>query len=189
MTIPPFCPEPSCRFHSQDHPNIKWFRTAGSYYTKAFRTVRRYLCLHCGKWFSDQTFSLDYFVRSMSTGTLSSIEENRRSKLTFMIWVSSRKIKKRNQNRSTTPWTTGWAVSPGQEWAEWISYSSATLAIERLFSIISLNISTFFSGLIRFLCIATFPSLLKHIAPAYLFQCSCLSISRWTSTYHNNLSF
>ena len=63
MTIPPFCPEPSCRFHSQEHPDIKWFRTAGCYYAKAFGTVRRYLCLHCGKWFSDQTFSLDYFVK------------------------------------------------------------------------------------------------------------------------------
>ena len=62
MSLYPFCPNPRCRLHLE-HPGPRWFRTKGTYRTRAFGLVRRFRCRSCGKTFSSQTFSVDYFAK------------------------------------------------------------------------------------------------------------------------------
>ncbi|MDQ7795902.1 MAG: hypothetical protein RDU47_03905, partial [Spirochaetia bacterium] len=57
-----FCPNPACAYH-QHAPKERWFVAAGFYVTKTFGKVQRFRCLACGKYFSTQTFSLDYFAK------------------------------------------------------------------------------------------------------------------------------
>ena len=62
MFVPPFCPYSTCRNHIE--PTIPfWFRPYGFHLTKAFGPVPRFKCLHCGKTFSTQTFSIDYYAK------------------------------------------------------------------------------------------------------------------------------
>lgn len=58
----PFCPNPSCaqHFRSTESPMGKWYQAAGWYSTKSFGHVRRFRCRVCGRWFSQQSFSIDY---------------------------------------------------------------------------------------------------------------------------------
>ena len=65
MPKPHFCPNPSCDCHSLDPPTSgdHWYRKNGFYPTGAFGSVQRYKCLHCGRGFSDQTFSIDYYAK------------------------------------------------------------------------------------------------------------------------------
>ena len=61
---PPFCARARCIHHqphssSPYHDYVPW----GSYHTNAFGTVPRYRCTSCGKTFSRQTFSLDYYAK------------------------------------------------------------------------------------------------------------------------------
>ena len=59
----PHCTNPRCPFFHHDNPDdSSWRRDFGSYETKAFGTVPRYQCKLCGKTFSTQSFSLDYWV-------------------------------------------------------------------------------------------------------------------------------
>ena len=60
---PPFCPNPTCPYHQPRHHEEKWFTPNGTYHTDTFGVVRRYICLHCGKGFGEQTFSLDYYAK------------------------------------------------------------------------------------------------------------------------------
>jgi len=67
VTIPPFCPNPACRYH---HPRelrltrtSPWYHKDGYYHTRCSGTVRRFVCTACGTRFSAQTFSLDYGVK------------------------------------------------------------------------------------------------------------------------------
>ena len=60
---PQFCPRISCVNHFPGSARGKWFRSAGSYETIAFGTVPRFVCVVCGKYFSTQTFSLDYYSK------------------------------------------------------------------------------------------------------------------------------
>ncbi len=57
-----FCPNPACAYH-QHAPKERWFVAAGFYVTKTFGKVQRFRCQACGKYFSTQTFSLDYFAK------------------------------------------------------------------------------------------------------------------------------
>ncbi|PKL06966.1 MAG: hypothetical protein CVV51_14855, partial [Spirochaetae bacterium HGW-Spirochaetae-7] len=57
-----FCPNPACAYH-QHAPKERWFVAAGFYVTKTFGKVQRFRCSFCGKYFSTQTFSLDYFAK------------------------------------------------------------------------------------------------------------------------------
>jgi transposase-like protein len=57
-----FCPNPDCIYH-QHAPTERWFVAAGFYMTKTFGKVPRFRCSACGKYFSSQTFSLDYFAK------------------------------------------------------------------------------------------------------------------------------
>lgn len=58
----PFCPNPECSYH-QVAPQERWFVALGSYHTQCFGEVPRYRCKACGRIFSSQTFSLDYFAK------------------------------------------------------------------------------------------------------------------------------
>ena len=62
MDLYPFCPNPACRLHGA-HPRPGWFRPKGYYPTGAFGLVRRFRCRECGRTFSSQTFSVDYFAK------------------------------------------------------------------------------------------------------------------------------
>lgn len=63
MSSPLFCPHRGCRYHSQVPTHTRWYHVAGYYQTKAFGRVRRFRCLGCGHYFSEQTFSLDYYIK------------------------------------------------------------------------------------------------------------------------------
>jgi transposase-like protein len=60
---PPHCPNPDCRFHHA-RPEPWRYRRHG-YYQRDARPhrIRRYLCLHCRKSFSSQTFSTTYYLK------------------------------------------------------------------------------------------------------------------------------
>ena len=62
-TIPPFCPNPKCRFHAlQSDP---WPLSRFGIYTRQRppHTVQRYRCNECGRTFSDQTFKSTYWLK------------------------------------------------------------------------------------------------------------------------------
>ena len=60
----PHCTNPECsNFHRTEYSDISWRQRFGSYKTKAFGTVPRYLCKQCGTTFSNQSFSMDYYVK------------------------------------------------------------------------------------------------------------------------------
>lgn len=65
MKKPPFCPSSICPHHHSPPKGVKWFRRAGTYETDTFGTVQRFKCLTCGKGFSVQTFSLNYFAKKI----------------------------------------------------------------------------------------------------------------------------
>jgi transposase-like protein len=44
-------------------PDIPWFSPSGYHYTKAFGRVPRFRCSACGRSFSSQSFSLDYYAK------------------------------------------------------------------------------------------------------------------------------
>jgi transposase-like protein len=59
---PPHCPNPECKHY--DFPKKPdWFQKAGTYSTLAFGNVPRFYCNSCGKYFSTQTFSIDYYAK------------------------------------------------------------------------------------------------------------------------------
>jgi transposase-like protein len=61
---PPHCSNPICP--NCDRPQTTdWYRKAGFHPTKAFGQVPRFLCKTCGKTFSTQTFSIDYYAKKL----------------------------------------------------------------------------------------------------------------------------
>ena len=60
---PPHCPNPKCKYHK--HLHGPWpFRRRGSYRRQCVpRLVQRYDCRDCGRNFSSQTFSTDYWLK------------------------------------------------------------------------------------------------------------------------------
>ena len=62
MSLPPFCPSTSCQNHLKPQ-TLDWFRPYGFHLTKAFGLVPRFKCLDCGRTFSAQTFSIDYYAK------------------------------------------------------------------------------------------------------------------------------
>lgn len=63
---PPFCASPLCELHSSSSSlpytqYVSW----GFYPTKAFGQVPRFRCSRCGRTFSSQTFSLDYYAKRL----------------------------------------------------------------------------------------------------------------------------
>ncbi len=65
MKKPTFCPNPECVHHNayQTNPKKRWYSKDGFYHTKAFGTIQRYKCRTCKIRFSDQTFSINYYVK------------------------------------------------------------------------------------------------------------------------------
>ncbi|MFW6214258.1 MAG: hypothetical protein ACOC8L_15310 [Spirochaetota bacterium] len=70
MTRPPFCPNKECECHIDPHSpqadtlsTRRWYKRNGSYPTLVRGDVIRFKCRVCGCGFSEQTFSLDYFVK------------------------------------------------------------------------------------------------------------------------------
>jgi hypothetical protein len=70
MRRPPFCPHKGCPCHiDPDSPQSaslrhrRWFKRDGSYPTKVRGSITRFKCLVCGRGFSTQTFSLDYYTK------------------------------------------------------------------------------------------------------------------------------
>ncbi len=61
--IPPFCPNPSCRYHKAERALWRW--SHAGYYTRQARPRRiaRFRCDHCGRNFSTQTFATTYWLR------------------------------------------------------------------------------------------------------------------------------
>ncbi len=60
--VPPHCPRPECLYH-KDSTGWK-FRKAGSYRRRsAPKRVQRFLCVHCGRCFSEQTFRIGYWLK------------------------------------------------------------------------------------------------------------------------------
>lgn len=62
MFIPPFCPYDGC-IHHHAPAYAQWWCRDGFHLTKAFGTVQRFRCLHCGRTFSVQTFSVHYYAK------------------------------------------------------------------------------------------------------------------------------
>ena len=63
MPYLPFCPRQSCPNHHPQNLKPGWYSTAGWYDTIAFGAVDRFRCKSCGKYFSTQTFSIDYYSK------------------------------------------------------------------------------------------------------------------------------
>ena len=60
---PEFCPNPDCPFHNrQAARNNRWFQHYGTFTSLARGPTQRFLCTHCGKTCSTQTFSLHYWT-------------------------------------------------------------------------------------------------------------------------------
>jgi len=59
---PPHCPNPTCSFHLD---SAGWrYKRDGTHYRKCDdRHIQRYLCSHCGRSFSTQTFSTSYWLK------------------------------------------------------------------------------------------------------------------------------
>ncbi len=58
----PFCPNPLCNLHLE-HPSPGWCVPFGFYFTRSFGTVPRFRCRSCGRTFSSQSFSIDYYAK------------------------------------------------------------------------------------------------------------------------------
>jgi len=64
MDLIPFCPRITC-IHHQRAPDFPWFIRHGYHATQTFGLVPRFKCLACGKTFSTQTFSIDYYAKRL----------------------------------------------------------------------------------------------------------------------------
>jgi transposase-like protein len=61
-SAPPSCPNPGCKSHA--NPDTWRFKKKGFFHRAARpRRVQRYLCLHCHRNFSSQTFSTRYWLK------------------------------------------------------------------------------------------------------------------------------
>jgi transposase-like protein len=59
-----FCPRKGCPNHRLDAGRSDhWYYRIGTHETQAFGSVQRYRCRSCRKTFSDQTFSLNYYLK------------------------------------------------------------------------------------------------------------------------------
>ncbi len=61
-SVPPFCPNPQCVSRTRSRP---WRYQKKGFFDRIYRPyrVQRYVCLHCHRNFSSQTFSTTYWLR------------------------------------------------------------------------------------------------------------------------------
>jgi transposase-like protein len=59
---PPFCPHPTCDFHQN---STGWRFKKNGFHLRQLdrRRIQRYRCVHCGRTFSNQTFSTTYWLK------------------------------------------------------------------------------------------------------------------------------
>ncbi|MBN1241234.1 MAG: hypothetical protein JXA15_00850 [Spirochaetales bacterium] len=62
--VPPFCPRQGCVHHGVPE-RTDWFESDGHHETAAFGSVPRFRCKACGRSFSTQTFSVDYYAKKV----------------------------------------------------------------------------------------------------------------------------
>ncbi len=60
--VPPFCPNPHCKSRTSSRP---WRYKKKGFFERDVRPrrIQRYLCQHCHRSFSSQTFAVDYWLR------------------------------------------------------------------------------------------------------------------------------
>jgi hypothetical protein len=63
MNKPTFCPNLVCKLHRKEVQADKWYYREGRYATETFGKVQRFRCKRCGKYFSSQTFDIDYYAK------------------------------------------------------------------------------------------------------------------------------
>lgn len=66
LKAPPFCPNPSCRYHdatTASQGGWRWKRIGFYERRSAPHCVQRYRCAHCAREFSDQTFRSTYWLK------------------------------------------------------------------------------------------------------------------------------
>ncbi|MFW6387677.1 MAG: transposase [bacterium] len=61
--LPAFCPNEECSVHHGVETRSKAFVRNGSHRTAAFGRVQRFRCRECGRSFSTQTMSIDYYAK------------------------------------------------------------------------------------------------------------------------------
>ena len=61
--MPKFCPNDRCRYHRVCRVPEGTFVRYGRHHTAAFGAVQRFRCRSCGRTFSSQTLSIDYYVK------------------------------------------------------------------------------------------------------------------------------
>lgn len=65
IDTPRFCTNPQCRFHKPENCTGKdWYRSHGSFTTRARGEIPRFHCTACKKTFSTQSFSIHYWTHS-----------------------------------------------------------------------------------------------------------------------------
>jgi transposase-like protein len=60
---PPFCPNSNCPFHKGDKENWRFVRNGCFVSGRQRRSTQRYMCLQCGRSFSDRSFRTTYWLR------------------------------------------------------------------------------------------------------------------------------
>ena len=60
---PPFCPNERCRFHRGTATSWPWVRAGFFARRAAPQRIQRFRCGHCGRYFSTQTFRVDYWLK------------------------------------------------------------------------------------------------------------------------------
>ena len=64
MPHPPFCPTSTCPHHREDTgSSTRWYFKNGRYRCARLGFVQRYRCKTCGTYFSDTSFSIDYYAK------------------------------------------------------------------------------------------------------------------------------
>src|SRR5262245_58716245 len=61
--IPPHCPNPGCPFHTEPSTSWHWVRAGFFARRAAPQRIQRFRCGHCGRYFSEQTFRTDYWLK------------------------------------------------------------------------------------------------------------------------------
>jgi len=60
---PPFCPRSDCPFHKGDNKLWRYVRKGTFQSRRTGRSIQRYRCLQCGRFFSQRTFSAGYWLK------------------------------------------------------------------------------------------------------------------------------
>lgn len=62
-TVPPFCPNPACRYHRRDRQSWRFIRIGTYSRMNPPHVIQRYQCVTCRRRFGEQTFAPTYWMR------------------------------------------------------------------------------------------------------------------------------